>query len=302
MRRIPLLSLVLVACASEQPAASSAASAPEPPSIPATVAEAPPSLDATDPSEDESTTDLDRVRALDRGRALFVKDVRLEPGASEFEGQTQGREHGVRMEMRQGQVLRLQDRGGDRPGVELIGPDAHSAWIGILGAGPVDLAITSTGPWELDFLGYAGAQGRNSYDVRIELVPAARKASAKVYRGRAGQYPSDLLAVPEARNAFVRALGENYERFWHDLHVQSPMVEVSGRWLIGQGCLENACPDGGSWFVVDVRTGAITASLHGNGRVRTLAGRPSALPPEVRSAVVEAVGATVDPKAEIFEP
>jgi hypothetical protein len=237
-----------------------------------------------------------RIGNFDHARAIDT--VRLVPrrGAEvATTGTAQGRANGVRVRLRKGQVLRLRDAGDDCPGVNILGPQGSLAWEGLLKGSPVDVYIDETGDWEIDLLGYAGAHGNNTYDLRLSLVDTPPRVDPALYRRYAERYPHELTNVPGVRVAFLRALGDAHDSFWERAGVQGPMRLVRERWLVGSGCIPEACPDGGGWFVVDATNGTITAATYDNDdhfelrAERPIAGRLEDLPPDVRDVVREEI-------------
>jgi hypothetical protein len=210
-------------------------------------------------------------------------------------GLANGRAEGVRVRLREGQVLRMRDAGEDCPGVNLLSPDGELVYEGLLTGVPVDVYIEQTGDWEIGLLGYAGAHGNNAFDLRLSLTDSAPRVGADTYRRHGGRYPHDLMNVPGARLAFARALGAKNDRFWENAGVQSPMRLVRGRWLVGTGCIPEACTDGGGWFVVDATNGAITAGLYTTddrfqpSAMERIRGRLEDLPDDVQAVVREEI-------------
>ncbi len=237
-----------------------------------------------------------RIANYDAGRAVHtVRRIVPEEGEVAATGLANGRAEGVRVRLRKGQVLRMRDAGEDCPGVNLLSPDAELVYEGLLTGAPVDVYIEQTGDWEIGLLGYAGAHGNNAFDLRLSLTDSAPQIGTDTYRRHEGRYPHDLTNVPGARLAFARALGAQNDRFWENAGVQSPMRLVRGRWLVGTGCIPEACPDGGGWFVVDATNGAITAAMYGTdsqyqpSSAEPILGRLEDLPDDVQAVVREEI-------------
>jgi hypothetical protein len=237
----------------------------------------------------------ERVAVIDYARALHVTPVRVTPDApATARGETQGRQEGLRVRLRKGQVLRLADGGGDCPGVNVIAPSGALAYEGLLYKEPALVAIDEDGEWEIDLLGYAGAHGRNSYDLHLSLVGAIPRPTPADYLRWEGRYPHELRNDPGARADFLEQLGAAHDDFWGSAGVQSPMRLVDGRWLVGHGCIPERCPDGGGWFVVDGQTGRMTAATYTRAALAgafdevPVLGAYAALPDAVKAAVDEA--------------
>jgi len=243
------------------------------------------------PAADATCTEgLARIESISAGRALFVERLSLpERGELAVAGSSGGRERGVILTLRAGQTLRLRDLSGECPGLQILGPDAELAYTGGLTETPIDIRITQDGEWEFDFLGYLGAHGRNAFDARMSLVTLTEPVPAEFFKGWAGHPPYELFLSPEGRRAFADALGPKFDPFLERADVQPLMEELEGRWLVGHGCIPHSCPSGGGWFVVDLRTGAITAAEYGEGPERAVAGDILAIAPAVRRYLDEAL-------------
>lgn len=238
-----------------------------------------------------------RIANYDAGRAIHsVRKVVPGEGEISATGLANGRAQGVRVRLRKGQVLRMRDAGEDCPGVNLLSPDGELVYEGLLTGAPVDVYIDRGGDWEIGLLGYSGAHGNNAFDLRLSLTDVPPRMNPDRYRRYDGRYPHDLMNVPGARLAFARALGAQSDRFWENAGVQSPMRLVRGRWLIGTGCIPEACTDGGGWFVVDATNGAITAGLYTTddhfqpSAMERISGRLEDLPDEVEAVLREELG------------
>ena len=237
-----------------------------------------------------------RIANYDAGRAIHtVRRTVPDEGEVAATGLANGRAEGVRVRLRKGQVLRMRDVGEDCPGVNLLSPDGDLVYEGLLTGAPVDVYIEQTGDWEVGLLGYAGAHGNNAFDLRLSLTNAPPRIGSDTYRRYDGRYPHDLMNVPGARLAFARALGAQNDRFWENAGVQTPMRLVRSRWLVGTGCIPEACTDGGGWFVVDATNGAITAAFYGTddrfqpSTTERIRGRLEDLPADVQAVVREEI-------------
>jgi hypothetical protein len=217
---------------------------------------------------------LPKAMALSYGQAVVVQGDVQGPGQS----------HAVRLAA--GDVLSLSETAGDCVGVALRDPSGK-VLLKMFDQRQAQVAVDSAGVYQVILIGYAGAGGRNTFNLRLlrdksGLSPEEREALALLK----GKYIWDLHKSPLAKKFVQRAVGPRWDDLAKGFATMSGFAVVAGR-LVGSGCEAHECGSAGSFLTVDLSSGRTTAvrmtSPNGRPQVRVVVGSLDGWPDAVRS-------------------
>jgi hypothetical protein len=207
-----------------------------------------------------------------------------------LKGTVQGPGRSHSLALKAGVVLRIVESANDCVGVALKEPGGKLA-VRMYDQRTVVYPVTQTGLHQLVLFGYSGAHGNNDFAVRLELgKPAMGPEEREAIGLLKGKYSWDLDKSPLALGALKRQVGASWAGFRNGFETMEAF-EVSGGFLLGEGCEKGQCGSAGSFLAVDLSSGQVFAGrmseVRGKKQVKVLVGSAEALPALIRQRYVQ---------------